>query len=71
MVYCKITGHTRALPKIHHFVPIAPWSVKKIKGIQKVMHVGDNRDVVQNVEQIFRVQTLVQGGAGGLAAGLG
>ena len=37
MVYCKITGKTRDLPKIHHFIPIEEWAVKKIKGKRKVM----------------------------------
>ena len=45
LVYCKITGRTRALPKIHHFVPLEPWSCKKIKGKKRVMHVADNRQV--------------------------
>ena len=31
IVYCKITGKTRSLPKIHHFVPLEPWSCRKIK----------------------------------------
>ena len=35
--YCKITGKTRDLPKVHHFIPLVPWSVKKIKGKAKVM----------------------------------
>ena len=37
LVYCKITGKQRAMPKIHHFIPLVPWSCKKIKGKQKVM----------------------------------
>ena len=37
MVYCKITGKTRDLPKIHHFIPIEEWAVKKVKGKRKVM----------------------------------
>ena len=51
LVYCKITGRTRALPKIHHFVPLEPWSCKKIKGKKRVMHVADNReeDAVEHV----------------------
>ena len=44
LVYCKITGRTRALPKIHHFIPLEPWSCKKIKGKKRVMPVADNRD---------------------------
>ena len=35
MVYCKITGKTRDLPKIHHFIPLEPWVGKKIKGKKK------------------------------------
>ena len=35
MVYCKITGKTRDLPKIHHFIPLEPWEGKKIKGKKK------------------------------------
>lgn len=35
--YCKITGKTRDLPKVHHFIPIVPWSCKKINGKAKVM----------------------------------
>ena len=31
IVYCKITGKTRSLPKVHHFVPLEPWSCRKIK----------------------------------------
>ena len=38
LVYCKITGKQRAMPKIHHFIPLVPWSCKKIKGKQKVMN---------------------------------
>ena len=50
LVYCKITGRTRALPKIHHFIPLEPWSCKKIKGKKRVMPVADNReDVVEHV----------------------
>ena len=37
MCYCKITGKTRDLPKIHHFIPLVPWSCKKIKGKKRVM----------------------------------
>ena len=37
LVYCKITGKQRAMPKIHHFIPLVPWSCKKIKGKQKTM----------------------------------
>ena len=37
MVYCKITGKRRAMPTVHHFIPMVPWSCKKIKGNQKVM----------------------------------
>ena len=37
IVYCKITGKTRDLPKVHHFIPLVPWTVKKIKGTAKVM----------------------------------
>ena len=40
IVYCKITGKTRSLPKVHHFVPLEPWSCKKIKGKRRVMHIG-------------------------------
>lgn len=35
--YCKITGKTRDLPKIHHFIPLEPWEAKKIKGKKKRM----------------------------------
>ena len=35
--YCKITGKTRDLPKIHHFIPLEPWQAKKIKGKKKRM----------------------------------
>ncbi len=35
MVYCKITGKTRDLPKVHHFIPLEPWEAKKIKGKKK------------------------------------
>lgn len=42
LVYCKITGKTRSLPKVHHFIPLVPWSCKKIKGKQKVMGKFDN-----------------------------
>ncbi|XP_040565348.2 uncharacterized protein [Lepeophtheirus salmonis] len=37
LVYCRITGRTRDLPKVHHFIPLVPWSCKKIKGKKKVM----------------------------------
>ena len=37
MCYCKITGKTRDLPKIHHFIPLEPWETKKIKGKKKRM----------------------------------
>lgn len=37
IVYCKITGKTRDLPKIHHFIPLEPWEAKKIKGKKKRM----------------------------------
>ena len=37
MVYCKITGKTRDLPKVHHFIPLEPWEGKKIKGKKKRM----------------------------------
>ncbi len=44
LVYCKITGKSRDLPKVHHFIPLEPWSCKKIKGKKRVMTVpGDNR----------------------------
>lgn len=42
MVYCKITGKTRDLPKIHHFIPLVPWSCKKIKGKKRTMSRIDN-----------------------------
>jgi hypothetical protein len=42
IVYCRITGKTRDLPKVHHFIPLVPWSVKKIKGNAKVMGKYDN-----------------------------
>lgn len=38
IVYCRITGKTRSLPKIHHFVPLEPWSCRKIKGKKRVMN---------------------------------
>ena len=37
IVYCKITGKTRDLPKVHHFIPLEPWEGKKIKGKKKRM----------------------------------
>ena len=37
MVYCKITGKTRNLPKVHHFIPIEPWEGRRIKGKKKRM----------------------------------
>ena len=37
IVYCKITGKTRDLPKVHHFIPLEPWEAKKIKGKKKRM----------------------------------
>jgi hypothetical protein len=43
LVYCRITGKTRDLPKVHHFIPLTPWSVKKIKGKQRVISVADSR----------------------------
>ena len=52
LVYCKITGRTRALPKIHHFIPLEPWSCKKIKGKKRVMPVADNRDEDEVVEHV-------------------
>ena len=42
IVYCRITGKTRDLPKVHHFIPLVPWSVKKIKGNAKVMGKYEN-----------------------------
>jgi hypothetical protein len=42
IVYCKITGKTRDLPKVHHFIPLVPWSAKKIKGKAKVMSKFDS-----------------------------
>ena len=39
MVYCKITGKTRDLPKIHHFIPLEPWEAKKIKGKRRMKSV--------------------------------
>ncbi|TRY61422.1 hypothetical protein TCAL_14991 [Tigriopus californicus] len=44
LVYCKITGKTRSLPKVHHFVPIEPWSCRKIKGKKRVMNIGSKND---------------------------
>ena len=44
MVYCKITGKTRDLPKIHHFIPLVPWSCKKIKGKKRVMKIDNTND---------------------------
>ena len=44
LVYCKITGKQRAMPKIHHFIPLVPWSCKKIKGKQKVMNHENNKN---------------------------
>ena len=44
MVYCKITGKRRAMPTVHHFIPLVPWSCKKIKGTQKVIDKFDNRN---------------------------
>ena len=35
MVYCKITGKTRDLPKVHHFIPLEPCEFKKNKGKKK------------------------------------
>ena len=37
IVYCKITGKTRDLPKVHHFIPLEPWEAKKIRGNKKRM----------------------------------
>ena len=42
MVYCKITGKTRDLPKVHHFIPIEEWSCKKIKGKRRIMNKADS-----------------------------
>ena len=44
IVYCKITGKTRSLPKVHHFIPLEPWSVKKIKGKRRVMNINGGKD---------------------------
>ncbi len=44
LVYCKITGKTRSLPKIHHFVPLEPWSCRKIKGKKRVMNIDQPHD---------------------------
>ena len=37
IVYCKITGKTRDLPPVHHFIPLEPWEAKRIKGKKKRM----------------------------------
>jgi hypothetical protein len=29
MCYCKITGKTRDLPPVHHFIPLEPYEVKR------------------------------------------
>jgi len=57
--YCKITGKTRDLPKVHHFIPIVPWSCKKINGKAKVMtkydtesHDGPQKKFENKKEQI-------------------
>lgn len=44
IVYCKITGKTRSLPKVHHFIPLEPWSVKKIKGKRRVMNINNKNE---------------------------
>lgn len=38
LVYCRITGKTRSLPKIHHFVPLEPWSCRKIKAKRRPVY---------------------------------
>lgn len=52
IVYCKITGKTRSLPKVHHFIPLEPWSVKKIKGKRRVMNMGKNDTNVKDKQEI-------------------
>jgi hypothetical protein len=44
LCYCKITGRTRALPKVHHFIPLAPWTCNKIKGKRKQMNIDSTND---------------------------
>ena len=44
LCYCKITGRTRALPKVHHFIPLAPWTCNKIKGKRRQVNIDGNND---------------------------
>ena len=44
LCYCKITGRTRALPKVHHFIPLAPWTCNKIKGKRRKMNIDNSND---------------------------
>ena len=37
MCYCKITGKTRDLPPVHHFIPLEPYETKRTKGKKKRM----------------------------------
>ncbi|QQP58025.1 Uncharacterized protein FKW44_003212 [Caligus rogercresseyi] len=75
LVYCKITGRTRDLPKVHHFIPLVPWSCKKIKGKKKVMppcntDSGSKEQIklvldMSNEGPIFKMlESILQGSAG-------
>ena len=44
LCYCKITGKTRSLPKVHHFIPLEPWTCNKIKGRRKQMRADGKND---------------------------
>ena len=44
LCYCKITGRTRALPKVHHFIPLAPWTCNKIKGKRRQMNIDNSNN---------------------------
>ena len=76
LCYCKITGRTRALPKVHHFIPLAPWTCNKIKGKRRQMNIDNSNNgpsskyekkeqiklVLENIQVNRERKTLFQSG---------